>query len=556
MRYLLPTLRSELANQTASILGVDSAVVEDANPIFGADLAIPCHTYSKKLQQSPNNIAEQLAGSLKHELIEKTEATAGFVNVWLNPQKFAEAVLRDARSHTDYGTSDTYANQTLLVEFTDPNPFKPLHIGHLYSNTVGESIARLMETAGASAVHRVSYHGDVGVHIAKALWGMRSVLEGKPLNSIAASEQAAFLGMAYAAGARAYEQDTTIKEEIDALNAHIYAKDDPDLNAMYATGRQWSFDYFDSIYRRVGVVFEKQYFESDTGPQGAAVVRNYIGDVFEESDGAVIFRGERYGLHTRVFINSQGLPTYEAKDLALAIQKDEDYHYDRSIIITAHEQAAYFAVMLKALEQIKPELAAKTLHIAHGEIRLPSGKMSSRTGDIVTAEDLLDSVEQAIWQRAPDSPSVSENALAAIKYAFLKQNIGGDVVYDIEESISLEGQTGPYIQYAAVRITSILNKVEAESEWSDYDWLAETALLRLVAKYPEVVTLAVSELAPHRLAQYAYDLAKEFNRYYELTPVKDAPDNARSARVAILNSVSRIFSHLLHCMNIPRPDHM
>ena len=285
------------------------------------------------------------------------------------------------------------------------------------------------------------------------------------------------------------------------------------------------------------------------------LVKANIGAVFEESEGAVVFRdGDE---HTRVFINSDGLPTYEAKDLGLAqLKKDEYPSASLSVIVTANEINAYFRVVLKALERIAPQLASMTRHLSHGVVRLPDGKMSSRTGKVVLANDFLDMVENAINQRSPNSPSTSANTLAAIKYAFLKQNIGGDIVYDMQESINLEGQTGPYIQYAAVRIQSILKKVEGGSAAGDYDWQAEKPLLMLLARYPEITRQAIEELAPHRVAVFSYELAKEFNRYYEKTPVKDAEGPARSARIRTLQAVLNVLRHSLGTMNIPVPDKM
>lgn len=555
MEYLLPKLRAELSAKAGQILEVENVVVDDANPKFDADLAIPCFEFASQLKKTPQEIAQKINDELKNDLVIKLEVAGGFLNIWLDTKKLAETIIKNS-SQPDYGNNQLMQDMTVLVEHTDPNPFKELHIGHLYQNTVGEAISRLHEAAGAK-VHRLSYHGDVGLHIAKAVWGIEQMLvSNQQLSDIPETDRSKFLGQAYALGASKYEEDETIKSQITSLNQALYELNDPDLKNLYETARSWSFEYFNSVYQQIGVGFEKQYFESQTGPRGLEIVNANLGRVFEASDGAVVFRGEDHDLHTRVFINSKGLPTYEAKDLALAVIKDEDYHYDKSIVITAHEQTSYFKVMLKALEQIYPELAAKTVHLASGEVRLPTGRMHSRSGDVITAVQLLNAVEEAIKFKAPYSSATGENVLGAFKYAFLKQNIGGDVVYDVNDSISLEGQTGPYIQYAAVRIQSILDKVEMDNNWGEYDWEAEKALVILIAKYPEVVELAVEELAPHRIAQFVYDLAKEFNRYYEKTNVKDAPSGIRIARISTLNFVLNVLRHGMNLLNIPIPERM
>lgn len=557
MDYTLPGLRAELARAAASILGVDGVGVEDAKEDAGSDLAIPLFAAGKQLQQPPEDLANKLAAELGHDLIEKVETSGGYVNIWLNPIVLARDIVEQA-AWPEYGHNQNRSGQTILVEHTDPNPFKELHIGHLYSNTVGEAVCRLFEASGAK-VHRLSYHGDVGLHIAKAVYQMNKWQQQRhqPLETMPFNERTTWLAKAYVTGAKAYDEDESSHQAIMDINKKIYDRSDPVINELYDWGRQTSFGYFDEIYARLRTpAFEKQYFESQSGPAGMELVRSNMAH-FEQSDGAVVFRGEQEGEHTRVFITSENLPTYETKELGLATIKDADFpQASLSVVVTANEINAYFKVVLKALQRIRPELAAKTRHLSHGVIKLPSGKMSSRTGDVVKATDLLDEVTAAVKALAPDSPSVDDNALAAIKYAFLRPNIGGDIVYDINESIRLDGQTGPYIQYAAVRISSILDKIQAVAETDSYDWVAEKPLLMHVARWPEIVSSATAELSPSQVASFAYELAKAFNRYYESVPVKDAPESVRAARLDTLRSVHSTLEKACSLLNIPVPNKM
>jgi arginyl-tRNA synthetase len=558
MDYTLPRLKRELSQAAQRLLGVDKVEVIDAKPQFGADLAVPVFSLAARLSQPLPDIAARLAGELKHDWVERVEASGGYVNVWLKAEQLAKAVIDDT-NRADFGQNHDRGGQTVLVEHTDPNPFKELHIGHLYSNTVGEAICRLFEASGAK-VHRLSYHGDVGLHIAKAIFGMQRLQAARqqPLDTLPYEERAGFLAQAYADGAKAHEEDEAVRLQIAEINKKIYDRSDPAINEFYDWGRQASFAYFDEIYTRFQApAFEKQYFESEAGLAGLALVRANIGQ-FEESESAVVFRGEQDGQHTRVFITKEGLPTYESKELGLATLKDRDFpQASLSVVVTANEINAYFRVVLAALKRIKSELADKTRHLSHGVVRLPSGKMSSRSGDVVRAVDLLDEVTTAVKALAPDSPSAEDNALAAIKYAFLRPSVGGDIVYSVKESIKLEGQTGPYIQYAAVRINSILEKVESTAdEDGGYDWQAEKPLLIQIARYPEVVQAASAELAPNDLANYAYELAKIFNRYYETTPVKDAPGGIRGVRLAVLRATRTTLGSSLNLLNIPLPRKM
>lgn len=270
-----------------------------------------------------------------------------------------------------------------MIEFTDTNPFKEFHIGHLYSNIVGESLSRLLEAQGAN-VRRVIYQGDVGMHVAKAVWGFMQNLENKSgqdlvlrianLEEKSLHEKIKFLGDAYSYGSRAFEDDSQAAEQIKVLNKKIYDKD-IEVMPAYNVGREWSLKYFETIYARLGTKFDNYYFESEVGPEGSKIVKEYqLKGIFEESDGAIIFPGEKYGLHNRVFINSLGLPTYEAKELGLAPRKYKDFSYDMSVIVTGNEINEYFRVLLKALELIYPDIAVKTKHISHGMVRIPEGK--------------------------------------------------------------------------------------------------------------------------------------------------------------------------------------
>ena len=409
-----------------------------------------------------------------------------------------------------------------MVEFTDPNPFKEFHIGHLYSNVVGESLSRLYESQGAT-IWRVCYQGDVGLHVAKAIYGMQKLADQMPDESAPLSIRAQFMGEAYAQGSKDYESNENAKKEINELNKKIYEQDSS-IRELYKKGREWSLEYFDSIYQRLGTGFKRFYFESEVGRVGAELVREFLKkDIFEESDGAIIFPGEKYELHNRVFINSLGLPTYEAKDLGLVPTKYKDFPYDRSIIITAQEQVEYFKVVLKALEKINPELASKTTHISHGIVKLPGGKMSSRTGEVITGEWLMDEAVSRIRKDYPEmNDKISEKVgLGAIKFAFLKSVIGRDIEFNFDESISLTGESGPYLQYTYVRTKSVIEKNHESrimNQGKDTESalnLEELAVLRQLVHFPQIVENAQSKLSPNSVVSYLFELSQRFNLFYQ-----------------------------------------
>lgn len=487
------------------------------------------------LGKSPREIADALREKvITLDYYDKVEvAGPGFLNITLKNEdiwSMAEGAVNLPK---------TLAGQETLVEFGDPNPFKEMHIGHLYSYIVGDSICRLLEANGAT-VRRLSYHGDVGLHVAKAIWGMQNLPDGKTL------------GEYYAAGAMAYDKSDVIKASIQQINESVYKKDNEQINAIYERGREDSFKYFDQVLDLLNVKNDKRYLESQSASTGLDFVKKHTPQVFTQSEGAVIYEGEKVGLHTRVFITSKGLPTYEAKDLGLAELKNQDYpDVDRSIIITANEQSEYFKVMLAALREFDEALAAKTTHMSHGFVSLSSGKMSSRTGNVYGAMDLLLEVKTAVHAQYPDSKVRKEMTFAATKYAFLKHHLGSDIALDIKESISLEGNSGPYLQYAYARANGILQKAEANAKVTDLQD-GERSLARKISEYPEVISRATAELMPHHVCGYLYELAQTFNRFYEKNRV--IGDEREATRLNLVTVYAAVLKHGLELLNIAAPE--
>lgn len=508
---------------------------------------------SKPAGKAPREIAEAIAGALKSDLIaEATVAGPGFINIKLTDKALVGLALAKP--------SKPLAGQTVVAEYSDPNPFKVLHAGHLYTSIVGDAIANLLENAGGT-VHRVNFGGDVGLHVGKTMYVILQRLGGESpdkLNEVPAAERSEWLSSAYVEGTNLYEDDEAAKAEIITLNKRVYQlHNDQDHDSPFAkiywTCRQWSYDYFDDFYARIGSKFEKYYPESETAGLGLETVKAQVGKVFEESDGAIVFRGEDHGLHTRVFINSEGLPTYEAKDVGLIMAKKRDYDFDKSVVITGNEQEQYMSVVLKAIEQFAPELARATTHLTHGMVKMAGGvKMSSRKGNILRAADVLDAAAAANQQIVGTEDG--QAALAAVKYSFLKQRMGGDIIYDPAESVAIEGNSGPYLQYAHARARSILAKVKVVDQPADTFEPDERSLLRKIGEYAEVVEQATSELMPHDVCTYLYELAQNFNRFYERNRV--AADPREAIRAQLVLAYANTLKTGLNLLNIPAPDKM
>ena len=510
---------------------------------------------SAKLNKTPRDVAVMISDKIDSTLISKVDiAGPGFLNISLTDEALVKTMIAAA--------TKPLSGQVAVVEYSDPNPFKVLHAGHLYTSVVGDAIANLLETAGAT-VHRVNFGGDVGRHVAQTMWAIIDKLGGEnpeKLSAIAENERAAWMAECYISGTAAFETNEDAKQLILELNKKIYAihanKDhDSALSQIYWTCRTWSYDYFDAFYDRIGSHFEKYYPESEVADLGLTTVKEQLlKGIFEQSDGAVVFAGEKHGLHTRVFINSQGLPTYETKDVGLIMTKWNDYHFDKSVIITGNEQEQYMSVVLKAVEQFAPELVKATSHLTHGMVKLKGGiKMSSRLGNILRAVDVLDAAAEAN-QLATGKNDVDVE-LGAVKYAFLKQRTGGDIIFDPESSIKLEGNSGPYLQYAHARARSILSKKTLTDKQLITNLEGfERDLTRKVGEYQSIVSQAVTELMPHYICTYLYELAQVFNRFYEQNKVIDDP--RENIRLQLVEAYANTLRSGLDLLGISAPEQM
>lgn len=490
---------------------VGDVLLEHPNKIEHGDFSTNvAMVLAKETGKNSKELAKEILKNIERDKnVEKVEvAGPGFINFYLSKEFFAKSLKEINKTGDNWGKNTTQKGKKVMVEYTDPNPFKVFHIGHLMSNTIGESISRLIEYSGAE-VKRANYQGDVGPHVAKAIWGLQHGHGG-----IDSSES---LGKAYVAGAKEYEENM---EEIDIINKSIYEKSDKEINGLYEKGKKVSLEYFEEIYKTLGTSFDYSFFESETWREGMELVKKNTPKVFEKSEGAIVFKGEKFDkkLHTRVFINSEGLPMYETKDLGLAYKKKEKYNFDLSITITASEQTTYFTVMLKALEQFNKELANKIIHISHGMMKLPSGKMSSRTGDVISAENLIEEVKHSVLKITKDrdiedkEKIVEQIAIGALKYSILKQDPEKDIIYDLEKSLSFDGDSGPYLQYARTRAESILAKAKGKAKRKIPE--KTTIVEKLLYKFPEVVRKAGEEYEPHHVAVYLTELSGAFNSFY------------------------------------------
>lgn len=514
---------------------------------------------AKQLGQSPRDLAAALEQTLTGTIPGITSTTIagpGFLNFKVTREYQKETIANILNSKNDWGRNNTEAGELVLIEYTSPNLFKPLHIGNLVGNIVGESFVRLFEFSGAT-VKRLNYPSDIGLTVAKGVWGLTRT-QGNP-------ENISDLGAAYRTGNDAYEAGGAEKDEINAVNRALYANTDPALSALRVAGITTSKKRLSELCSILGTHFDTEIYESEVSERGRDIVKNAIGTVFTESEGAIVYRGEKVGLHTRVFVTSKDLPTYEAKDIGNFTIKDASYpEWTRSLIVTGNEQTEYFKVVFAALRELFPTIQTRALeHVPTGFLTLTTGKMSSRKGNVLTGESLLQELEEEARERATvDNKTIDSLAqtvaVGALKFQILRHNVGSDIVFDKEKALSFEGDSGPYLQYTYARIMSVLEKASAAGIVADAKQGPTTPyeLERLLPYFPEVIKGALVERAPHKVVTYLTELAAAFNSFYGHEKIADANDEHAPYKAALAAAVAHTIHNGLWVLGIKAPTRM
>ncbi|OGG23904.1 arginine--tRNA ligase [Candidatus Gottesmanbacteria bacterium RIFCSPLOWO2_01_FULL_43_11b] len=546
---------------------------------------IPDQITNKQYQKASPQIP---AKSVLQDIDRVEVVPPGFINFFLTESKLGNQIDEVLKEKERFGTAKTKTGKKLMVEFAHPNTHKQFHIGHLRNISTGESIVRLLESAGNKVI-RVNYQGDVGLHIAKCIYGILKDKTFEEIKKKSLDEKIEYLGKAYANGHKDYEESA--KREIGEINKKIYAKDSS-IYPMYQETRKWSLDYFESIYKRVGTHYDRYYFEGEVYENGKKYVQEALKKgIFVQSDGAVVFPGEKWGLHNRVFITGEGNATYEAKDIGLGRLQFDEYSPDQIIHVVGPEQTGYFQVIFKALEQVFPDTKGKEHHLIYGWVGLKEGKMSSRSGNVVLGEWLLDEAKQSIYEILKQNESkytkeeqdeiAEKGAVAAVKYAFLKVSTKQEIAFDLKESVSFDGDSGPYLLYTYARCKSVLHKAAEASnlkhqapnkhkasntkrlehsnlefvwslEFGDWSFNAEErSIARLINFFPEIVGQAAREFAPNMLCTYLFNLAQAFNLFYQKHPIL-----GNNARLALTAATAQTIQNGLYLLGISTVERM
>ncbi len=565
--------RDEVVKQISSAAGLKKkgaeALLETPPNQNLGDLAFPCFTLAKIIGKDPKSIASDIA--LKVEtggLIKAVKQMGPYVNFFADWGKVGQKALETIIKGRKYGAAKPN-KKVVMVEFPSPNTNKPLHLGHLRNMALGESVSKILENAGSDA-KRTNINNDRGVHICKSMLAYQKWGKGKtPESEKKKSDH--FVGDFYVLYSQKEKKDKSLENDIKQMLLKWEAGD-KDTIALWKKMNKWAFDGFKETYRKFGIKHDKEYYESDTYRGGKKMVMAGLdkGLFYRDDTGAIMFNLDKYGLGQKVLIRSDGTAVYMTQDIYTAKKRYEDFRFQKMIYVVGNEQEYHFQVLFQVLDILGMRFAKDCYHLSHGMVNLTTGKMKSREGTVVDADDLIAEMESLARKEITSRDKsikktelekrAAQIALGAIKYYLLRSDAVKNMMFSPEESISFEGNTGPYIQYSHARISSIFRKggkVPAKFDASLLKDEREKTLMKLLLEFPKVAEDAARDYKPHYLATFAFSLASAFNNFYEGCHVLKAETlQLKAARLALCKATQKVLENALKLLGIEAPDRM
>ena len=559
------------------------AVQTPPDPAMG-DLGIPMFVFAKTLRMAPPQIASEVAGRAVKSDIGEIVAVGPYVNLKMNKGDEGFSILeRISAQKENYGSLNSENKKMLegrrvMVEFSSPNTNKPLHLGHLRNDALGESVSRILKAAGAE-VYKVDLINNRGVHICKSMLAYKLFHEknGDTPESLGMKGDH-FVGQCYVEFDGYSKEHPEAAQEAEEMLVKWEAGD-KEVRALWEMMNKWTLDGVKATYDRTGVSFDKFYLESDTYLKGKDEILKGLekGVFFKADDGSVridvtdvVGKGKDEDNHEKVLLRKDGTSVYITQDIGTAISRHDDWAFNQLVYVVASEQNYHFKILFHILKKLGFEWADKLYHLSYGLVNLPSGRMKSREGTIVDADDLIDSPHadalEAIKERGRDeevgdADAVAENvALAALHYYLLQATPIKDMLFNPQESLSFNGNTGPYLQYMGARIASILRKaqdsgVKLNSTKEAVSLLTapeEWELIRALGNFPEVISKAAENLDPSAVCAYLYDTSKLFSKFYQNCPILNSEDEVlKGARLYLAECTLTVLKRAMDLVLVP-----
>jgi arginyl-tRNA synthetase len=525
------------------------------------DYAFPCFFLAEKMKQDPQEIATDLRKDIDETGFSDVQATGAYINFFIDRKKFSSDVLeRIIIEKNEFGSSNS-GSEKIMIEFSQPNTHKAFHVGHIRGTSIGESISRILEFCGNKII-RANYQGDAGKHVAKWIWCYKKYHAKEKLK-----DDESWIASIYVEAVKKSEKSPKAEQEIEEINRKLESKEDKDLNTLWEKTRKISLDSLEKIYKQLNTRFDVYFFESKEEEKGKKIAEQLIKDkIAKLSEGAVIVNLEKYNLGVWVLLRKDGTVLYSAKDLALAQEKFNNYQLDKSIYVVGAAQSLHMAQLFKTLELMEFPNSENCIYIPFAEVRLPQGKMSSRTGDNVLYSDFIEEMmkysSKEIKSREPKikAAELEDRALkisiACMKYSMLKQNANRNIVFNPKEAINFEGDTGAYILYTYARASSILKKIKKTNENFGIDNLenAEFELIKKLSQFPDIVESSFRNLNPSGIANYSYQICKTFNEFYHSSQVIGSEEE--TFRLMIVAAFRQVLKNSLNLLGIETIERM
>jgi arginyl-tRNA synthetase len=535
------------------------------------DLGFPMFGYAKLLRKGPPQIAALVCEKLASAGGSGSFSAEGpYVNVRLDRGEAASAILAEILDDDGAGggslRAQTLAGRRIMVEFSSPNTNKPLHLGHLRNDVLGESISRILAACGAD-VRKVCIINDRGIHICKSMLAYKEHGEGKTPESEGIKSDH-FVGDWYVKFHTMSQEDPGAGERAQEM-LRLWEAGDAETVELWKKMNGWTVKGMKETYERTGVSFDQYYFESQTYLLGKDEILKGLekGVFYREADGSIQIDLTPEKLGKKALLRKDGTSIYITQDIGTAIYRRKDWPFDRLVYVVGSEQQYHFKVLFTILDKLGYAWAKDLYHLSYGMVNLPEGKMKSREGTVVDADDLIDSLKEMALEEirskdreeaVGDAQGTAEKiALGALHYYLLQASPAKDMLFDPKESLSFNGNTGPYLQYMGARISSLLRKAEDQGEGTpvQYPLLsgdAEWELVKLLGAYRDAVTGAASGMDPSLLAAYLYDISRAFSRFYHDCPILNAesPDLA-AARLALCRAMLLVLRDALDLVCIP-----
>ncbi|MBN2651285.1 MAG: arginine--tRNA ligase [Spirochaetales bacterium] len=531
------------------------------------DFAFPMFSFAKVFRLSPAIIASKVAEVINSDNSGAIATPAGpYVNIKIDPSQVADGVISRILDNVSYGDNSIYSNRKIMVEFSCPNTNKPLHLGHLRNDCLGESISRILKANGAD-VKKVNLINDRGIHICKSMLAYKEFGEGKTPESEGVKGDH-FVGDFYVKFAQWAKSDESA--DVRAREMLVaWEKGDSEIYSLWELMNKWTVDGIKETYKKTGISFDTYYYESKTYDNGRNEVLKGLdaGSFYKTEDGTVWVDLEDIGLDKKVLLRGDGTTLYLTQDIGTAVARQEDWPFDQLVYVVASEQQYHFKVLFHVLEKLGYDWAKNLYHLSYGMVNLPEGKMKSREGTVVDADELFDSLSRLAREEIISKGRESEIsdldftsdsiALAALNFYLLTVSPTKDMIFNPKESIAFNGATGPYIQYMGARINSLLSKfvdqveglkIKPEILSSDI----ERTLVAMLDEYPEFVAESGVQMDPSIIANFLYDLCKSFSRFYHDIPILVNDDrDAVFTRIMLSKAVLKVLKHGCSLLNIP-----